>query len=64
MLHDNKYTDEELKLCDKFYYNWRNRVNIMERNAPDEQIKKLRQQVAFLKAEYKAVAGCDIKDAF
>lgn len=28
------------------------------------EIKRLKDEIAFLKAEYKAVAGCDIKDAF
>ena len=31
---------------------------------PTAEIKRLKDEIAFLKAEYKAVAGCDIKDAF
>ena len=64
MLHNNKYTDEELKLCDKFYYAYRNWKLAMERHQSSVDIKRLKDEIAFLKAEYKAVAGCDIKDAF
>ena len=64
MLHNNKYTNEELNLCDKFYYAYRNWKECMERDQPTAAIKRLKDEIAFLKAEYKAVAGCDIKDAF
>ena len=64
MLHNNKYTNEELKLCDKFYYAYRNWKLALEKQQPTEAIKRLKDEIAFLKAEYKAVAGCDIKDAF
>lgn len=64
MLHNNKYTNEELKLCDKFYYAYRNWKLALEKQQPTEAIKLLKDEIAFLKAEYKAVAGCDIKDAF
>ena len=63
-LHQHKYTDEELNLCDKFYYAYRNWKQNMERHQPTAEIKRLKDEIAFLKAEYKAVAGCDIKDAF
>nr|DAH96929.1 MAG TPA: DNA repair protein MmcB-like protein [Caudoviricetes sp.] len=63
-LHKQKYTNEELKLCDKFYYAYRNWKENVERHQPTEAIKRLKDEIAFLKAEYKAVAGCDIKDAF
>lgn len=63
-LHKQKYTNEELKLCDKFYYSYRNWKLNMERYQPTEAIKRLKDEIAFLKAEYKAVAGCDIKDVF
>ena len=58
------FTNEELKLCDKFYYAYRNWKENVERNQPTAAIKRLKDEIAFLKAEYKAVAGCDIKDAF
>lgn len=63
-LHQHKYTNEELKLCDKFYYAYRNWKLNMEHRQPTAEIKRLKDEIAFLKAEYKAVAGCDIKDAF
>ena len=63
-LHNQKYTNEELKLCDKFYYAYRNWKENVERHQPTAEIKRLKDEIAFLKAEYKAVAGCDIKDAF
>lgn len=62
-LHQQKYTDEELKLCDKFYYAYRNWKECVESHQPTEEVKRLKDEIAFLKAEYKAVAGCDIKDA-
>lgn len=63
-LHKQKYANEELKLCDKFYYAYRNWKENVERHQPTAEIKRLKDEIAFLKAEYKAVAGCDIKDAF
>ena len=63
-LHQYKYTNEELKLCDKFYYAYRNWKRNMERRQSSVDIKRLKDEIAFLKAEYKAVAGCDIKDTF
>lgn len=63
-LHKQKYTNEELKLCDKFYYAYRNWKLAMERHQSSEDIKRLKDEIAFLKAEYKAVAGCNIKDVF
>lgn len=63
-LHKQKYTNEELKLCDKFYYAYRNWKENVECHQPTAEIKRMKDEIAFLKAEYKAVAGCDIKDAF
>lgn len=63
-LHKQKYTNEELKLCDKFYYAYRNWKEALEKQQPTEAIKRLKDEIAFLKAEYKAVAGCDIRDVF
>ena len=64
LLHTDKYTDEDLKLCNKFYYAYRNWKERAENHQPTEKIKRLKDEIAFLKAEYKAVAGCDIKDVF
>ena len=33
-------------------------------SAASNAIKRLKDEIAFLKAEYQAVAGCNIKDAF
>ena len=62
LLHTDKYTDEDLKLCNKFYYAYRNWKERAENHQPTEKIKRLKDEIAFLKAEYKAVAGCDIQD--
>lgn len=62
-LHDEKYDDEDFKLCEKFYYAYRSWKDVVEQHRPTEKIKRLRNEIAFLRAEYKAVAGCDIKDA-
>ena len=53
-----------MKLWNKFYYAYRNWKGNMERHQPTAEIKRLKDEIAFLKAEYKAVSGCDIKDAF
>lgn len=63
LLHTDKYTDEDLKLCNKFYYAYRNWKGCVEDHQPTKEIKRLKDKIAFLKAEYKAVAGCDIQDA-
>lgn len=63
-LHTEKYTDEELKLCEKFYYAYRNWKENSERIRNDKEIKRLRNEISFLKAEHRAVAGCDIKEVF
>lgn len=62
-LHTDKYTDEDLELCNKFYYAYRNWKERVENHQPTEEVKRLKYEIAFLKAEYKAVAGCDIQDA-
>lgn len=62
LLHTDKYTDEDLKLCNKFYYAYRNWKERVEDHQPTKEIKRLKDEIAFLKAEYKAVAGCDIQD--
>ena len=56
-------TDEDLKLCNKFYYAYRNWKERVEDYQPTKEIKRLKDEIAFLKAEYNAVAGCDIQDA-
>lgn len=63
LLHIDKYTDEDLKLCNKFYYAYRNWKERVEDHQPTKEVRRLKDEIAFLKAEYKAVAGCDIQDA-
>lgn len=63
LLHIDKYTDEDLKLYNKFYYAYRNWKERVEDHQPTKEVRRLKDEIAFLKAEYKAVAGCDIQDA-
>lgn len=62
LLHKEKFTDEELNLCEKFYYNCRKSVEYIEDNKQEKTIKELRAMVDFLKAEYKAVTSEDISE--
>lgn len=60
-LHKEKYTDDQLRLRDKFYWayeNWR------DRNARwhDREVE-YRQTINWLKAEYKAATGHDIEES-
>lgn len=64
IIHKEKYSDEKLSLCEKFYYNWRSRIEQVEKNTPVNLIKKLRAEIDFLKAEYKAATGYDISEVF
>ena len=49
------------QLLQQYLRGWKENV---ERHQPTAEIKRLKDEIAFLKAEYKAVAGCDIKDEF
>ena len=60
-LHGNKLSDEQLNLLEKFYYNYNNLR--WKHDHKDEMIRRLRNEVSFLKAEYKAATGCPIEDA-
>ena len=61
-LHSEKLTNEQLKLADKFYYNW---VEERRKNREhDEIVREFRREIAFYKAEFKAVTGYDISDSF
>lgn len=59
-LHAYKYSDEELRLCEKFYYNLQKAQS--NNMFHDEKIASLRAEISFLKAEFKAVAGYDVYD--
>lgn len=67
VLHKEKYTDQQMNLCEKFYYNWRKEVDKRERSSQQEYIKQLRAKIDLLKAEYKAATGTNfdeyLKDA-
>lgn len=61
-LHDQKITDDQLKLTEKFYYNWAEQVR---KNREHEAIvKEFRREISFLKAEFKAVTGYDISESY
>ena len=63
LLHNEKYKDERFRLAEKFYYHWLHLQQNVERNNLSERIKELKATVSWLKAEYKAATGYDIKDA-
>ncbi|MBO5546211.1 MAG: hypothetical protein J5951_06085 [Bacteroidales bacterium] len=59
-LHGEKLTDEQLKLAEKFYYNW---VEEKRKNREHDQIvRDFRNEIQFLKDEFKAVTGRDVYD--
>lgn len=54
-LHSEKLTDEQLKLAEKFYYNWAEQVR--KNREHDAIVKEFRREISFLKAEFKAATG-------
>lgn len=59
-LHTEKLTDEQLKLAEKFYYNW---VEQRRKNREhDEIVREFRREIAFYKEEFRAVTGYDISE--
>lgn len=61
-LHKDKLQDSELKLCEKFYYNYRSQKAVVDGFA-DERLQ-MRYTIQAIKAEFKAVTGYDIEDNF
>ena len=61
-LHKQKITADQLGLADKFYYNYTALKRKYENAEKDRLIRDLRGQVQFLRAEYKAATGYDVKD--
>lgn len=60
-LHGEKLTDDQLKLLEKFYYNYSNlRWKYDHR---EETIRQLRAENRWLRDEYKAATGAPIEDA-
>ena len=59
-LHSRKMSDEELKLLEKFYYNY---TNLRWRHDHyQDTIQQLRGEIRFLREEYKAATGGPIED--
>lgn len=55
LLHRRKYTIEELRLTDKFYYGW---VSYKDKyNNFSKELAKYRAELNSIKAEFKAVTG-------
>ncbi|MBR5043025.1 MAG: hypothetical protein IKX67_07270 [Bacteroidales bacterium] len=60
-LHGEKLGDDELKLLEKFYYNYSNLR--WKEDHKDEIIRQLRAENQWLRDEYKAATGAPIEDA-
>ena len=63
-LHNNKIDDNVLNLKEKFYYAFKNYEDRCENNIMEDQLKKCRSMINFLKSEYKAATGNDINEIF
>ena len=63
-IHKDPLHELAFNLQDKFYYNWRNTLDALERGNKDETIRRLRGEVQWLTAEYKAATGYDISECF
>ena len=59
-LHPVKLSDTDLRLVDKFYYNWAEEKR--KNRDHDKIVRDLKGQIAFLKEEFKAVAGYSIDE--
>ena len=57
-LHTEKPSDTDLRLVDKFYYNWAEEKR--KNREHDEIVRNLRYQISFLKEEYKVATGHSI----
>ena len=63
-LHSEKYSDESLKLTEKFYYNWRTcrQDKMMASKNHNDTIKYLRNKISLMEAEFKAQTGFDFSE--
>ena len=63
-LHFEKYSDESLRLTEKFYYNWRTcrQDKMMVSKNHNDTIKYLRNKISLLEAEFKAQTGFDFSE--
>lgn len=60
LLHTNKYTDSELRLTDKFYYNY---IEYKTKyNDFSKELAKYRAEINNIKAEFKAVTGMSFRE--
>lgn len=64
-LHSEKYSDESLKLCEKFYYNWRNAKDFKDSTmrSKNNTIKELRNRLALVESEFEAVNGFKFEES-
>lgn len=60
-LHKEKLSDEALGLLEKFYYNYSNLR--WRHDHKDDEIRRLKAENEWLRAEYEAVAGEKIEDS-
>jgi len=60
-LHPVKLSDTDLKLVDKFYYNWKEEKR--KNREHDEIVRDLRWKISFLREEYKSATGYSINEA-
>lgn len=57
-INNRKMTDEDLNLTKKFYYNYKSWKDKVDKNF----VEDLKGEINFLRAEFKAVAGYDIRE--
>lgn len=63
-LHKQKITADQLRLTDKFYYNYTSIKRKYQDGEKDRLISELKGQLKLLQAEYKVATGYDISDIF
>ena len=63
-LHSEKYSDESLRLTEKFYYNWRTcrQDKMMVSKNHNDTIKYLRNKISLMEAEFKTQTGFDFSE--
>lgn len=62
LLHKEKYDDNGFGLAEKYYYHWLHLLQNVEQNSQHELINRLRAEISFIKAEYKAATGVEFKE--
>lgn len=61
LLHRNKYSDDELNLCCKFYFNFKNYKQKYEVESA-KKIEELKSRIYLLEAEFEALNGFSIDE--